>query len=260
MQQMKISVITPVFNGANGLQRTLKSIVCQSSNIDIEHIIQDGGSTDNTASIVNKYKSQYNIKYITDSDNGIYDAVAKGMERASGEILAWLGAGDFYLPWTTTVVAYIFDKYPNVNWITGIPATATDDGCLVKVATLAPVCPRHMIRMGLYRDSQLGFLQQESMFWRRSLWEEVGGGKLIRRYRYGGDYHLWKAFANISELQTVASVLAAFCVSPDQTSSRLRGAYLAETGATPLSMGPAWWGRHLNQILSISLNSRVIRP
>ena len=87
---MKISVITVSFNSERTIERTIKSVIEQTHK-EIEYIIVDGGSTDNTLDIVDKYKENINI-LISEKDNGIYDAMNKGIKLATGEILHFLNS------------------------------------------------------------------------------------------------------------------------------------------------------------------------
>lgn len=227
---------------------------------EFEHIVQDGGSADGTGALVSEFAARYPVTFHQEKDAGIYDAVARGMAKAKGDILCWLGSDDIYLPWTLSTVARVFERNPDVAWISGLPSLGYAEGRVVKVSPLAPVYLRKHIQMGWHRAGQLGFLQQETMFWRRSLWEEAGGADTIRRYRYAGDYHLWKAFAGLAELRTVSSVLAVFYSSPTQVSARLRGAYCEEAECSDAGMEAAPWGKLLNRAVSVLCNRRVIRP
>ena len=91
---MKISVITVVFNAVETIEDTIKSVIDQDYD-DIEHIIIDGGSTDGTLDVVNCYKDHL-AKVVSEPDNGIYDAMNKGIELATGEITGNLNADDWY--------------------------------------------------------------------------------------------------------------------------------------------------------------------
>ncbi len=255
-----ISVVTPVLNGAQTIERTILSV--QTEFCEYEHIIQDGLSSDGTLDIVARLIGSGRIRVFSEADNGIYDAVSRGMAKAKGDILCWLGSDDIYLPWTLSTVEAIFKARPDIQWITGIPAWRLDGGRLVRVSPLAPVFLRGAIAAGWQRTGRLGFLQQESMFWRRSLWEAVGATELIRRYRLAGDYHLWRAFARETRLHTVATVLAAMTLSEEQASNRLARDYLLEAGGDgrDTSREPAAWGRFLNRFLAVGLQARVLRP
>lgn len=90
---MKISIITVCFNAASTIEQTIKSVLAQSYS-DFEYIVVDGGSKDETVKILEKYKNQ--IRYISEKDNGIYDAMNKGVRMATGEVIGVIGADDFY--------------------------------------------------------------------------------------------------------------------------------------------------------------------
>lgn len=92
---MKISVITVCLNNADGLKKTIKSVVSQTYK-DIEYIIIDGGSNDETISIVSEYEKVFPIIFISEPDDGIYDAMNKGIRLSSGEWLNFMNAGDIF--------------------------------------------------------------------------------------------------------------------------------------------------------------------
>jgi len=106
---------------------------------DFEHIIQDGGSADGTAELVARYACRYDLRFHQERDSGMYEGVLRGMARARGDILAWLGADDFYMPWTLSTVEHMFARYPEVDWIIGLPALGYQNNRIVKVVPLAPV-------------------------------------------------------------------------------------------------------------------------
>ena len=253
-----ISIVTPTKNAATVLERNLSVMAKQQA--QYEHIVQDGGSTDGTLELVQRYAPGYNLRIYQEEDTGMYDAISKGICKSTGDILGWLGADDYYLPWTLGTVESIFRQHPAVDWIIGLPAFGYDDGRIVKVNPLAPIYQQNCIRLGWHCAGRLGFLQQEAMFWRRSLWDKANAAGVISAYKYAGDYHLWRAFAEHAELYTVSSVLAVFNHSPSQISARLRSAYLEEVGHHSSHMEAAWWGKLFNRTLSILANHRVLRP
>ena len=93
---LKISIITPTFNSEKYLERCIKSIQSQDYN-NIEHIIIDGDSTDETRNIIKKYQNNKTI-LISEKDDGIWDAMNKGLKIASGDIVGFLNSDDYYYP------------------------------------------------------------------------------------------------------------------------------------------------------------------
>jgi glycosyltransferase involved in cell wall biosynthesis len=253
-----ISIVTPVLNGAKTIQRTMESV--SKTEAEVEHVIQDAGSSDGTEEVILRQHGSPVVRYYKEPDHGIYDGIVKGMAKARGQILGWLGSDDYYLPWTLSTVESIFDRNPNIDWIIGLPTFGFEGGRIVKVNPLAPVYIRRLVRLGYYRAGQLGFLQQEAMFWRRSLWDRAQAPSVILSHGLAGDYHLWRAFAEYSELHTVSTSLAVFSSSPSQASSRFRNRYLREAGCIGESMEPGQFGKLFNRVASIILNKRVIRP
>lgn len=225
---MLISVVTPVLNGAKTIERTLQSLSVQRA--DFEHIVMDGGSTDDTESIVRRYEDKYPVKWFSQPDKSVFDGMWNGMSHAQGDVMGTIFADDFYMPWTLATVRAIFESNPDVQWITGIPSWYFEDRLVSMTASLAPVFPQWAIRRGLASTRLLGFPQQESIFWRRSLWEKAAPHDLLTTYRYAADYHLWRRFAQHTSLRTVSTVLACFTISDNQISWKFRSKYLDECG------------------------------
>lgn len=219
-----ISIITPTYNSEQYIENCIRSVMLQDA--VFEHIIVDGGSTDGTLQILKKYENQYNMRWISEKDNGMYDAISKGFKMAKGDVFAWINSDDQYLPWTLKTVQKIFEN-PAVKWIQGMPSYMNADGMQYMSRDQRFTPDSRYIAKGMHDGQRLGCLQQESSFWRRELFEECGG--LRRELKYAGDFHLWKAFAQHAQLYTVNSVLACFRIHEDQKSAN-RQAYLAEIG------------------------------
>ena len=203
---LKISVITVCYNMAEYIEQTIESVLSQNYD-NLEYIIIDGGSNDGTKEIIDKYKDRL-AYFISEPDNGMYDAISKGFKKATGDVLAWLNADDVYFPWTLSTVNKVFSEYPETQWLGGRYAFLNEDGLLSNVFPNSSVRTRHDIANGWCRDKILGPLQQESMFWRQSLYEKSGG--LDISYRYAGDFELWMRFGEISDLDKIDIPLAAF--------------------------------------------------
>lgn len=221
----KVSIVTVCYNSEKYIEDCIKSIMRQTYD-NVEHIIVDGGSTDGTLDIIKKYENQYNMRWISEKDNGMYDAITKGFKMASGEIYAWLNSDDIYMPWACELVAIVMEK-TGIQWCTGIPCHYNERGVAHNVPRITPVFPRNFIRKG-YMDGRVAtFLEQESMFWSKNLWDKAG--HVLAQYKIAGDYHLWKEFAKYEPLYTLDSVISGFRIHTGQKSGD-REKYYAEAG------------------------------
>ena len=108
----------------NLLERAIKSVVFSGLR-DIEHIVMDGGSTDESLQIIERHVTNL-TKVVSEKDNGQYDAISKGFAMATGDILCWLNSDDIYFPWTMRVVARIFVDFPQIDWIMGVRCELRD--------------------------------------------------------------------------------------------------------------------------------------
>ena len=145
----RISIVTPSYNQGQFIEETIRSVL-QQGYPNLEYIIIDGGSTDNSVEIIKKYE-EYLTYWVSEPDDGQYDAINKGFSRATGEIMAWLNSDDMYVPWTFKTVAEIFDKFEFVNWITGIPTAYTIHGSMVVGGSgRYYIYSRDFIRRGFY--------------------------------------------------------------------------------------------------------------
>lgn len=237
---MKISVVTACFNAVGFIETTLKSVIDQDYS-DLEYIVIDGGSSDGTCEIIERYRHKL-AYYVSEPDGGQYEAIQKGLNRATGDVLCWLNADDILMPWTLSVVSEVFSEHTDVQWITGLPSFLNRKGQMTAVYGSVAAYPRAFVVNGWYGQLLGGYLQQESMFWRRNLWVQAGGLELS--LRYAADYELWTRFARCADLVPVAVPLAAFRKLPgEQRSSVGSDKYEAEVKKvmTRLKPAPVFW-------------------
>ncbi|MDK3019094.1 glycosyltransferase family 2 protein [Pseudodonghicola flavimaris] len=252
----KISVVTACYNAADYIDVTLRSVLDQGYD-GLEYIVIDGGSDDGTQEIIERYRDRL-AYYVSEPDGGQYEAIQKGLSRASGEVMCWLNADDIYLPWTLSVVGEIFAAHTDIDWITGQPAFLNRRGQATAVYGGLGAYPRRFIANGWYSRDLGGFLQQESLFWRRSLWDRAGG--LDLSLRYAGDFELWTRFARHADLVPVAVPLAAFRKLPGQQRSSLGAeTYDAEVRAHQLPPPRLWRLAARGGVIARSLTRLLIR-
>jgi glycosyltransferase involved in cell wall biosynthesis len=229
----RITLVTPVFNGARFIEAAIRSIRAQNYP-NLEYIVCDGNSTDDTLAHVSHHRDLV-TKVIPGPDQGMYDALNKGYAAATGEIFGWLNADDMLMPWCLDCVAAYFAAHPECQWLTGIPAIFDAQGRLAWVANVAPQYRRKWIAKGWYSHIGLGVIQQECTFWRRGLFERVGG--LDAGLKWGGDLDLWRRFAAHEELHQVGTLLAGFRQHDRNASATHSKLYHDEAGAKRLPGG-----------------------
>jgi glycosyltransferase involved in cell wall biosynthesis len=181
------------------------------------------------------------FKYFVEEDRGMYDALNKGFAKTSGEVLAWINSDDMYHPYAFSTAARIFEAYPDVAWITGIPNSYNFYGGRAGCDIFPPAYSREFLRRGYYdvkfRKYGFNWIQQESTFWRRSLYE-AAGGKIDDRFKYAADFYLWQEFAKHADLVKVASFLGGYRFHGDQVTGEPH-AYreeLPDTGKPPAGL------------------------
>lgn len=235
----RISVVTSCFNAQDHLEATLQSVLGQAYP-NLEYIVIDGGSTDGSLAIARRYEDRLAVLK-SEPDAGQYHGIQKGLNLASGDVMAWLNGDDVYLPWTLRLVGQIFARLPALQWIIGTPAYMNALGECTRVSSVAgPAYPQSYVRNGWFRPALAGYLQQESMFWRRSLWDRAGGLNL--GLKFAADFDLWRRFAEHAPLVSLTAPLAMFRQRPGvQRSSTGLHSYEAEVRQVCAGLPRAPW-------------------
>lgn len=160
-----ISIVTPSFNHGDYIEETIRSVIDQKYP-NLEYVINDGGSTDNTTEILKKYSSDQ-LRWISEKDNGQADAINHGLQSSGGEIMAYLNSDDLLLPGSLNYIAKYFKTHPSVDIVYGHRVLIDKDSKEIGRWILPP----HDNKVLCIAD----YVPQETMFWRRSIWEKAGG-------------------------------------------------------------------------------------
>jgi glycosyltransferase involved in cell wall biosynthesis len=235
MTPPKISIVTPSFNQGKFLESTIQSVLSQEYS-NLEYVVIDGGSTDESPAIIEKYRDRLHFA-CSEPDGGHISAINKGFSHTSGEIMAWLNSDDMYFPWTLRTVSSIMTALPQIEWLTTLrPAYWDYHGFCIDVGTDIPGFSREAFLDGCYiaptpkgSGDMLGYyppLQQESTFWRRSLWERAGG-QVDTQFKLAADFDLWGRFYEHGELYGTSAPLAGFRLQYTQKTKQW-SAYVAD--------------------------------
>jgi glycosyltransferase involved in cell wall biosynthesis len=200
----KISVVTPSLNQGEFLEQTIQSVLSQEYP-NLEYIVIDGGSSDNTLDILCSCSDR--VRWVSEKDKGQTDAINKGLHMASGEIVAYLNADDLLLQGTLEKVARAFTEHPQTMWVTGKCRIITETGR----GTRRPITAYKNFWLRMHRPSFLfitDYVSQPATFWRASLLNELG--YLDESLHYALDYEYFLRLNSKYPLVILSDYLAAF--------------------------------------------------
>ena len=214
-----ISIVTAVYNGEKYLEETIQSVINQTYP-NVEYIIIDGCSHDGTLDIIKKYEDIIDY-WVSEKDNGMYEAIHKGFTLSNGNIFSWINADDVYYENTLNFISKIFKSNKNLKWITGVPNAINAKSEMIAVGR-PKYYFRYFLKKGYYRGDYLGFIQQEGTFFKSNLYKKC---PLDQKLQYAGDYKLWIDFSKYEKLHTVKTILASFRNHTNQKSKNLEAYY-----------------------------------
>jgi glycosyltransferase involved in cell wall biosynthesis len=201
---MKISIITPSFNQARFIERTILSVLEQNYS-DWEYIVMDGGSTDATLEILKKYSDR--IIWKSEKDSGQSNAINKGLRLATGDIVAYLNSDDTYEPGAFQKVADFFQNHPDKKWASGKCKIINENNQEIR----KPITWYKNYSLKRYSYKKLlteNFISQPAAFWRRELLDELG--YFSEEEHFCMDYEFWLRIGEKYEAGVIDEYLANF--------------------------------------------------
>ena len=188
-----VSIITPSFNQARYLEATIQSVLEQDYP-RIEYIIVDGGSSDGSVDVIKKYAGRL-AWWVSEQDKGQTDAINKGFNRASGEILAWLNSDDTYNPGAVSAAVKYLTENPDVAMVYADCNYINEQGGVIGKFNSAQTDHRRL-REGYVH------IPQQTMFFRANYWQELG--PLDPSFYFAMDYDLWTRIASRAPIKYLA--------------------------------------------------------
>ncbi len=189
-----LSIITPSYNQAAFLEETIQSVLNQKYP-NLEYWVMDGGSTDGSREIIQRYQSRL-AGWVSEPDAGQADAINKGLSRATGDIIGWINSDDAYLPGVFEQVVNYFQTHAHVGLVYGDVLAVDGAGQPINLMTYAPYTVSDLL--------QYHMIGQSSVFFRRSLLRECG--LLDAQYHFLLDHQLWIRMAARTTIAYVPSV------------------------------------------------------
>jgi len=199
-----VSIVTPSFNQGKYLERTMQSVFAQTYP-NIEYIVIDGNSQDDSLKIIKKYQKKISF-WVSEKDWGQTDAINKGFSHAKGMIFAWLNSDDTYLPNAVSEAVELLQKYQDVGMVYGGANYINENDLII----------------GKFPSAQTDFdrlkqgyvhIPQQAAFFRAELWKKVA--PLDSTFYFAMDYDLWVRLAKISQLKYKPSIWANFRLHSD---------------------------------------------
>jgi glycosyltransferase involved in cell wall biosynthesis len=192
VQPIRFSIVTPSFNQAQFIGRTIDSVLGQQGgDFELDYRVVDGASTDGTQEILRGYTDP-RLTWLSERDAGQVDAINKGLRAARGDIVAWVNSDDVLLPGALARVARAFREHPSAEWLHGrCEIIDADDRAVRRWVSLY----KHMRARRHSFENLLteNYVSQMTVFWRRSLHAEIG--YLDPALHFAFDYDLWLRLA-----------------------------------------------------------------
>ncbi len=177
---LKISIVTPSYNQGQYLEETIQSVLDQNYP-NLEYIIMDGGSTDNSVEVIKKYESRL-AHWESQPDGGQADAINKGFNMATGDILAWLNSDDYYTPGTFQLISELFAR-DDMKIVFGECVLYHQETGKKKSSTVFEHAKSHQIELSDY-------IVQPSSFWTKKTWDLVGNLNVNLVYTFDWDWFI----------------------------------------------------------------------
>lgn len=234
-----IYIVTPSYNSAQTIDRTISSVILQSGNFILNYHVQDGGSDDGTLEILEQWKKRIKMgllptlckkihfSYAGVKDKNMYDGICQGFDSFDmkpDDWMTWINSDDILMPGACAFISELdYQDLHQINWVTNGFISVDNDNLPTINCEREPL-NQETVKNGLNDGVNLNFIQQEGTFFRNKLWQSINSKDLIK-YKYAGDYNLWKIFAQHAKIYTANFSLGRFSRRNGQISDKFRDAY-----------------------------------
>jgi glycosyltransferase involved in cell wall biosynthesis len=256
MKPPKISIVIPSYNKADFIGETLHSIFSQNYS-SLEVVVQDGGSTDGTLEIIKEFVKKYpkEIRLESGKDKGQLDAINKGLSKATGEILTYINADDFYEPKAFELIANAYKKNPNALWYAGGGTITNEKG--KEIATFWSACKKLLLNLNSYALllSTSNYLVQPSVFFSKEAYKNYGPFTGINGYVF--EYEFWLKLGKVSMPKVIHNNLSKFRAGGANMSAAFNNSIFAmdmkvirKYSGNPIVVFLHWLNNHIRLIVN----------
>jgi len=243
---MKITIVTPSFNQGKWIAQTIESIWSQEGAFSIEHLIMDGGSTDETVEVIKRYEAALptwpvkcqgiTFRWVSEKDRGQSDAINKGFKQATGDYIAWLNSDDIYEPGTIKKALDYLETNPDKIMVYGEGYYLYEpEGTRRRYPVEGP--------FNHERLAEICFITQPSVFLRREVLTEVG--YVDESIHFCMDYDWWIRIGKVCEIGYLTEYLASTRIYPETKTESSRPEAVKEAVNTVLKhygyLPDEWW-------------------
>jgi glycosyltransferase involved in cell wall biosynthesis len=242
---VKVSIVTPSFNQVDFLRQTMRSILDQQGEFDLQWIVADGGSTDGSVELLAECDDD-RLTFSSEPDDGQSDAINKALDRATGDVIGWLNSDDLYCDGTLAAVVDAFAAHSDAGWLVGRCDIVDGAGNEIR-----PFVTRYKNRaLDRYSYTRLlreNFISQPAVFWRRKFGEQAG--RLDKSLKWTMDYDLWLRMGRMSDPLIVDRTLSQFRLYQTSKTGRLdRRQYDEEYAVACRYMAGRTWTRWMHKL------------
>lgn len=235
-----VYIVTPSYNAVDTIEQTILSVVTQSGDMSIRYHVQDGGSTDGTWKLLQRWKAllyggffpiqcrKIEFTYEVSKDEGMYDALVKGIDKLKvpqDSFMTWINADDWLMPRALSFANKVGNDFSReVSWFSGIPCVDVKGVPHIEKRLI----PTELIKLGLCEGKNWWFIQQEGTFFRKWLYDIVKPHENIKMMKLAGDWNLWRLFAQHTEMYFFNYSFGVFRIRDGQLSQSQYSAYMSE--------------------------------
>lgn len=227
----RVSIVTPSYNQGQFLEETLRSVLLQGYP-DLEYILIDGGSSDESVGIIRRYAAWLTY-WVSEPDRGQSHAINKGFRKGSGSILAWLNADDLYEPGAVPAATQAFSNHPDAVLLYGDCANIDPEGKVFSISRSRAYDRDRLVRFWP------NFIPQPTAFFRRSAFAAATG--LDVSLHFAMDYDLWIRLGSLGSAIYLPRTLARFRVHPTSKTSGGSVTYWPEMRRVSRRHGSGFW-------------------